>query len=86
MGRRKGDRDMILEIVIEHIFKYITKNVCRKILQNGDIAAILPRHANLKRFAARTITGANLKLEKRKKIYVIYMSVASEPLRGFWKY
>ena len=38
---------------------------------------------NLRRFAARTITGANLKLEKRKKIYVIYMSIASELRRGF---
>ena len=38
---------------------------------------------NFRRSAARTITGANLKLEKRKKIYVIYMSVASEPRRGF---
>ena len=38
---------------------------------------------NLKRFAARTIDSADLKLEKRKKSYVIYMSVASEPRRGF---
>ena len=38
---------------------------------------------NLRRSVARTITGANLKLEKRKKIYVIYKSVASEPHRRF---
>ena len=38
---------------------------------------------NLRRSAARTITGANLKLEKGNKIYVIYMSVASEPRRAF---
>ena len=38
---------------------------------------------NLRRSAARTITGANLKLKKRKKIYIIYMSVASEPRRRF---
>ena len=37
---------------------------------------------NFRRSAARTITGANLKLEKRKKIYVIHMRVASEPYRG----
>ena len=37
---------------------------------------------NLRRSAARTITGANLKLENRKKIYVIYMSVVSEPRIG----
>ena len=40
---------------------------------------------NLRRSAARTIAGANLKLEKIKKIYVIYISEASEPCRGFWK-
>ena len=38
---------------------------------------------NFRRSAARTITGANLKLEKRKKIYIIYMSEASELPRGF---
>ena len=38
---------------------------------------------NLRRSAARIIIGVNLKLEKRKKIYVIYMSVANEPRRGF---
>ena len=36
---------------------------------------------NLTRSTARTMTGANLKL--KKKIYVIYISVASEPRRGF---
>ena len=44
LGGRKGDREIILGIVIEHIFKYVTKNFCRKILQNGDTAAILPKH------------------------------------------
>ena len=38
---------------------------------------------DLRRSEAPTITDANLKLEKRKKIYLIYMSVASEPRRGF---
>ena len=38
---------------------------------------------NLRRSVARTITGANLKLEKRKKIYVIEMNVASGSGRGF---
>ena len=44
LGERKGDREIILGVIIEYIFMYITKNFYRKILQNGDTAAIPPRH------------------------------------------
>ena len=45
---RKDDREIILGVFIKHIFKYITNKFCRKILQNGDTAAILPRHVGVK--------------------------------------
>ena len=38
---------------------------------------------NLRRSAARRF---KFKAGKRKKIYIIYMSVASKPRRGFLKY
>ena len=38
---------------------------------------------NLKRFAARNVTSANLDLEEEKKFLLIYMSAAEEIRRGF---
>ena len=77
LGGRKGDREIILGVVIEHIFKYITKKFAGKYYKMATLEQFSRRMLNLRQSAA------NLKLEKRKKICVIYMSVASELRRGF---
>ena len=79
----KGDREIILGIVIEHIFKYITKKICRKILQNGDTVAIRPTHVEFEAICGTHYYWCEFEAGKKKKIYVIYMSVASEPRKGF---
>ena len=86
MGGRKGDREIIIRVVIEHIFKYyiILQTIfAGKYYKMAALQRFSQSILNLRRSGARTITGANLKLEKRKIIYVIYMSIASEPHRGF---
>ena len=83
MVERKVDREIILGVVIEHIFKYITKKFCRKILQNGDTAAILPKHIAFEAICGTHYNWCEFEAGKKKKIYVIYMSVASELRRGF---
>ena len=42
----------------------VKKNSYSKIVQNGDAGVILVRHVE---FAARSVTDANLNLEKNKK-------------------
>ena len=67
MGGRKGDREIILGVVIEHIFKYITKKFCRKILQNGDTAAILPRHVEFEAICGTHYNWCEFEAGKKKK-------------------
>ena len=66
MGGRKGDREIILEVDIEHIFKYITENFCRKILQNGDIAAILPKHIEFEAICGTYYNWCEFEAGKKK--------------------
>ena len=88
LGGWKSDRKIILGVVIEHILylSILQKNFAGKYYKMATLQQFSRGMLNLKRSAARTITGANLKLEKRKKIYIICMSVASEPRREFYKY
>ena len=67
MGGRKGDREIILEVVIEHIFKYITKIFCRKILQNGDTSAFLPRHVEFEAIYGTHYNWCEFEAGKKKK-------------------
>ena len=83
LGGRKGDREIILGVVIDYIFKHITKDFCRKILRNGDTAAVLPRHVEFEAICGTHYYWCEFKAGKKKKIHVIYMSVASETRREF---
>ena len=83
MGGRKVDNEIILGVVIEHIFEYITKNFCSKILQNGDTATILLKHIEFEAICGTHYNWCEFDAGKKIIIYVIYMSVASEPRRGF---
>ena len=73
MGGRKGDRKIILGVVIEHIFKYIKKKFCRKLLQNGDTAAILPRHVEFEAICGTHYKWCEFKAgEKTKNLYNLH--------------
>ena len=65
MGGRKGDREIILGVVIEYIFKYIKKIFAEKYYKMVILLQFFQSILNLRRSAARTITGENLKLEKK---------------------
>ena len=65
MGGKEDDREIILEIVIEHIFN-ITKKFSRKILQNGDIAAIFPRHVEFETICGTHYNWCEFEAGKKK--------------------
>ena len=67
MCGRKGDREIILGVVIEHIFKYVTNNVGRKILQNGGTAAVLPRHVEFEAICGTHYNWCEFETGKKKE-------------------
>ena len=67
LGGRKGDREIIFGVVIEHIFKYIIKKNCRKILQNGETAAIVPRHVEFEAICGTHYNWCEFEGGKKKK-------------------
>ena len=67
MSGREGDKEIILGAVIEHIFKYITNKFCREILQNGDTAAILPRHVEFEAICGTHYDWCDFEAGKKKK-------------------